>query len=426
LTPVATEGAPSFAASMAHGATETKSLVNKLSALDHDEAVTVMTSVLQARPELAHAVVNFAVPDLTYPPSKALIERRSVGVIKSFNQERGFGFIQCPELFSTFGNDVFLHRSQLGPHGVGTNVSFAVMLNKDSKPQGYDLMAVSAKSGRSGCSRGACSVDAGGSSDKSGCSTDCWGGLAPFMGRDLEGDMKGPLGEADGELCGGGGALSPGYKTMDKCCMGKGGNAGDANSKQRVGTRQDCGEETPLGYHFGSIRSFNEKTGYGFIACAELKQQYGNDVFLHCSDFEGFQVGEQVKFIAHLTWNSKLRAKDLQNVGDGMRPKYSSIELARDAAVAAAAAPESAGTSARDVSTSSTASSTADGGTVASGTTSTDSVGTERLLGLLRALRVLHSLKHLVSTRSNGCEHELHDTSQTKSALTTPLSGSQD
>jgi len=114
------------------------------------------TSVLQARPELAPAIVAFAVPELTYPPQKALVERRAEGVIKSFNEAIGAGFIQCDELFEVFENDVLLQQTQLNGFQPGQPVSFAVTLNKDSKPQAYDLQSngFNAKGGCKGVGKG--------------------------------------------------------------------------------------------------------------------------------------------------------------------------------------------------------------------------------------------------------------------------------
>merc|ERR1712032_768298 len=97
-------------------------------------------SVLQARPELAPPVVQFSVPDLTYPPSRTLAERRSQGFIKSFNQQKGFGFIECQELQPIFGTDVFIHQKQMGSFTPGTMVNFAVVLSSDKKPQAFDVI----------------------------------------------------------------------------------------------------------------------------------------------------------------------------------------------------------------------------------------------------------------------------------------------
>merc|ERR1719382_1800481 len=82
-------------------------LVDDLCAMDADSIITVITSVLQARPETAPAVAAFAVPELTYTPHRALKDKRCQGIIKSFSEHKGFGFIECDDLKAAFGNDVF-------------------------------------------------------------------------------------------------------------------------------------------------------------------------------------------------------------------------------------------------------------------------------------------------------------------------------
>merc|ERR1712205_265946 len=79
-------------------AMDAQMIVDTVVSLDEDVAVAIINSIMDSRPELAPAVVTHAVPDLTYPPSKTLNERRSKGSIKQFNMEKGFGFIQCDEL----------------------------------------------------------------------------------------------------------------------------------------------------------------------------------------------------------------------------------------------------------------------------------------------------------------------------------------
>lgn len=61
------------------------------------------------------------------------------GRIKSFNPEKGFGFIECPETHAQFSRDVFLHKAQFGDMTVGTEVTFLVETNKQGMPQAKDL-----------------------------------------------------------------------------------------------------------------------------------------------------------------------------------------------------------------------------------------------------------------------------------------------
>lgn len=274
-----------------------QTLVDTLAGLDEDSVITVITSVLQARPELAPPVVTFAVPDLTYPPQKALVERRSQGIIKSFSEQKGFGFIQCEELHSVFGNDVFLHHSQLAGYQPGQPVSFAVVLNKDNKPQAYDLQMVDPSFGK-GCK-------AGFKGGFKGWGPQDWGS------QDMNGGDKGMAMMAKGDKGMG--------KDMTAMYMMKGGGKGMGKDKGGKGKDKGCGksagqpnEVTPLGSFPGVIKSFNPNNGYGFIDCPELKTLYFHDVFLHHQQLGEFGVGDHVEFTAYLNNSGKPQGKDLR------------------------------------------------------------------------------------------------------------------
>merc|ERR1719491_1845545 len=113
-------------------AMDAQTIVDYVASLDEATALAIVQSILQSRPELAPPVVNFAVPDLTYPPSKTLTERRSKGVIKNYSAEKGFGFIDCEELHQVFGQDVLVHGAQLAQFKAGMPVTFAVVLNEQN------------------------------------------------------------------------------------------------------------------------------------------------------------------------------------------------------------------------------------------------------------------------------------------------------
>jgi len=53
--------------------------------------------------------------------------------------EKGFGFIGCDESHEKYGRDVFLHKADIGDLTVGTEVTFAIELNKQGMPQARDL-----------------------------------------------------------------------------------------------------------------------------------------------------------------------------------------------------------------------------------------------------------------------------------------------
>merc|ERR1711957_742610 len=61
------------------------------------------------------------------------------GFIKSFNEGKGYGFIECADIKAEYGGDAFLHNAAFSGFAVGQAVTFGVYLNKDGKPQGINL-----------------------------------------------------------------------------------------------------------------------------------------------------------------------------------------------------------------------------------------------------------------------------------------------
>jgi len=66
------------------------------------------------------------------------------GRIKSFNKEKGFGFIECLQTFQQYNRDVFLHKAQIGDMQVGAFVSFTCEANKQGMPQAKDVQSLGA------------------------------------------------------------------------------------------------------------------------------------------------------------------------------------------------------------------------------------------------------------------------------------------
>lgn len=260
-----------------------QSSVDNLCSLDQDSLTTVLQSVLNARPEVAPAVVAFAVPDLTYPPSRALSENRQNGHVKSFNESGGFGFIACPELFSVFGGDVFFHRSQLGNFGVNDPVNFAVTLSKDGKPQAYDIQNANAKGKGKACGGVAAAGNFKGAAAMGGKGG--WvdyGAANGFKGNGIKGDGK----------------------------FNKGKGKGTWELKKGQGEVPDDAEM--LGVFTGTVKSFSFMKGYGFVECEELKSLYGNDVFVQGDDIGSFEQGAAVGFTAFLNKFGKPQAVSLE------------------------------------------------------------------------------------------------------------------
>jgi len=73
---------------------------------------------------------------------------RFTGRIKSFNQEKGYGFIESSESYAVHGRDVFLHKLHMGEFTVGTWVTFKVENNKQGMPQARDLAVTTPQGGQ--------------------------------------------------------------------------------------------------------------------------------------------------------------------------------------------------------------------------------------------------------------------------------------
>jgi len=316
-------------------AVDVASLVDTLGMLDGETAVQLINQVLRTRPELTPAIVGIACPELTYAPAKAMTERRSKGVIKSFNQHQGFGFIACPELAAVFGKDVFAHGKQMGSFDIGSEVSFAVTLSEDNKPQAYDVqhlmpgmmqspmhMQVQMQQQQQQHQQQQITMQGmgKGATGKAG-----WGGGWASGGWAASGSSMGGWG---GDYSAGWGDMSSGWAAhgcgdpMRGCKRGKGGgccfpDGGHAAAACAApGAEAQDAEATTLGQFSGLIRSFNEKNGFGFIECTPLRMHgYDKDVFLHQSQRGGLAAGTEVTFIAYLNTRGQLRARSVHPSG---------------------------------------------------------------------------------------------------------------
>lgn len=83
---------------------------------------------------------NFYSPP-TALPHGAYWNRQYQGNIRSFNKQKGFGFIDCQDTLQMFGRDVFVHNNQMAESGlvVGQAVLFEVELSKAGQPQARRL-----------------------------------------------------------------------------------------------------------------------------------------------------------------------------------------------------------------------------------------------------------------------------------------------
>lgn len=61
----------------------------------------------------------------------------------------------------------------------------------------------------------------------------------------------------------------------------------------------------------GTIKSFNQQSGFGFITCPELHELFGRDVFVHGKQIQSFAQGSSVNFAVVLNKDNHPQAFDL-------------------------------------------------------------------------------------------------------------------
>jgi len=64
------------------------------------------------------------------------------GTVKSYNPDKGFGFIFCEATLKRYQSDVFLHKKQAEGVSLGDKVTFEVEVNERGKPQARNVIRV--------------------------------------------------------------------------------------------------------------------------------------------------------------------------------------------------------------------------------------------------------------------------------------------
>ncbi|CAJ1331422.1 unnamed protein product [Effrenium voratum] len=67
--------------------------------------------------------------------------------------------------------------------------------------------------------------------------------------------------------------------------------------------------------HLGIVSSFQPETGYGFLSCAQTRQVYGQDVYIHCDQFFDLNVGDAVNFRVAVNAKNQPVARRVRKVG---------------------------------------------------------------------------------------------------------------
>eukprot|EP00931_Biecheleriopsis_adriatica_P026107 TRINITY_DN1590_c0_g1_i2.p1 TRINITY_DN1590_c0_g1~~TRINITY_DN1590_c0_g1_i2.p1 ORF type:complete len:416 (+),score=97.08 TRINITY_DN1590_c0_g1_i2:169-1416(+) len=292
-------------------------VVNTLLELKEEVLAAVMMKVMTSKPELAPALVNMAIPDLTYAPSKSMTERRCTGTVSPS------GGIDCPDLSSVFGCEVLVGPHQLGTFPAGTEVSFAVTLTDENRPQAFDLQPTSPLSmPMAGGMVGGMNPMAGGMNPMAamlaaGKSPQALAAFSPPPPGSMEENpelVTAMVATMKGALKGGkGGENTP--------SVSKGGTIRMPGAPHTGKGPEDTSNQEVLGEFYGIVKSYNPIKGFGFIACDALKEAYSDgDVYLHNRYVGDFKVGQEVKFQAFLH-HGRLQGRNLEDATGMVRPQ---------------------------------------------------------------------------------------------------------
>jgi len=260
--------------------------VNSVLALSDDDSLALLRQMLEAKQHLAQSVAQMIIPTLTFAPARAITEARFNGIIKSFDVNKGYGFIACPEMKEAYSCDVWLNQKQCGAFSNGCSVDFAVLINKDGKPQAFDLKDMQQDGGLAE----AWWDPAGKGKMKGAMQAEAWWDPAS------KGKMKGAM-QAEAWW-------DPVAKGNSKGAMQMVGQA--PAGLKRPHTSGEAGQR-----YAGTIKSFAAEKGFGFIDCPELFEAYGRDTWLHNAQLQHFQVGEMVEFTMTLNKTGNPQALDL-------------------------------------------------------------------------------------------------------------------
>jgi len=169
------------------------------------------------------------------------------GTIKFFDKDRGYGFIRCQEATEMFGQDVFMHHTQLHDLLVGDHVQFRIQVNARGKPQAHDLRAGD-----------------------------------PLMRSIMKAVELHGADSDDGNV------------PLQVTSAG----SADVATSNDIDCQHMAVDQCP---HLGTIKFIDAAKGFGFIRCDETYRIYGKDVYATPTQVEGFRLGDQVRFSTKLS-----------------------------------------------------------------------------------------------------------------------------
>lgn len=164
-----------------------------------------------------------------------------VGTVKSFNGNKGYGFLDCPQTQQMYGKDMFLLKAAVpgGMVSVGDKLSFEVVMENNG-PVARNIQILS----------------------RAAASTPSFPGYPAY----------------------------PTYPSYPSYPSGASMAASAAMASSMAGAGST---------HTGTVKSFSEQNGWGLIDCAATQLMYGKDVFFGKSVLPGGTIkpGTPVSFV---------------------------------------------------------------------------------------------------------------------------------
>jgi len=272
-------------------------------------------------------------------PMMAGVDSNHIGTVKSWNPEKGWGHIECAATQAMYGKDIFLLRSALGGGSAnvmkGQQVRFGVVMGQKG-PEATNIQMMPAAPARPQGAKGAWGwndfvdrvsyvpgkqapvmMSGKGKSQvffgsiKSYDSTKGWGHIDCDQTRQAYGKdmffMRSSLGDQ---------VANVGDMVSFSVQQGAKGVQAESVTIFAPGTFQTA---TETGYTFhGSIKSWNAEKGWGHLECAEARELFHKDTFLHKKQLGGHvpQVGEKYQFNVSLNANGQPEAVGILHVAN--------------------------------------------------------------------------------------------------------------
>eukprot|EP00413_Alexandrium_margalefii_P005848 CAMPEP_0204524324 /NCGR_PEP_ID=MMETSP0661-20131031/7317_1 /ASSEMBLY_ACC=CAM_ASM_000606 /TAXON_ID=109239 /ORGANISM="Alexandrium margalefi, Strain AMGDE01CS-322" /LENGTH=263 /DNA_ID=CAMNT_0051530075 /DNA_START=63 /DNA_END=851 /DNA_ORIENTATION=+ len=249
---------------------------------------------------------------------------RYVGAVKSFNAQKGWGFLECAETFAIYGKDILFQKSELpGPVEKGSQLSFSVAQGRNGM-LAVELMLLD----QAPAKQEHYEEDGGGVGPGTGNYVGTlksynplkgWGFIEcaetqQLYGKDilvLKTELRGVpptqgtrlgFSVAQGRK----GPIATSLRMLPKAIGAISATPGPADMQARLGGGGAKRKLLELEYsqtpqspsYLGTIKSFNLAKGWGFVECADTEAIYGKDILVLKDELAGgsLERGQRVSF----------------------------------------------------------------------------------------------------------------------------------